>query len=189
MPMPDLVTDLSPLSLADIARMAADQRLPPVASWNPEQTGHSRMRIARDGTWFHDGAPIRRETMVRLFSTILRREADDSHVLVTPAEKLVIDVDDAPFIAVEVKSDGTGNARQLAFRLNTGDLVLASAHHLVRIAGSENNPRPYLGVRGGMEARINRAVYYELATMAIDEGADPPGLWSSGMFFALSPTP
>ena len=73
--------------------------------------------------------------------------------------------------------------------MNTGDLVLASAHHLVRIAGSENNPRPYLGVRGGMEARINRAVYYELATMAIDEGADPPGLWSSGMFFALNPTP
>ena len=188
MPMPDIITDVSRLSLADIAQLAADQHLPPVASWNPERTGHSQMRIARDGTWFHEGAPIKRETMVRLFSTILRREADGSHVLVTPTERLVIDVEDAPFIAVEVKSEGSGPDRALAFRLNTGDFVFADRDHPIRVAGSEECPAPSLFVRGGMTARINRTVYYDLATIAIDEGADPLGIWSKGSFFTLVPT-
>ncbi len=187
MPMPALPPDLSRLSLADVAQMAADQRLPPVADWNPPHCGHSEMRIARDGSWYHQGGLISRETMVRLFASILRREADGSHVLVTPVEKLTIDVDDAPFVAVELKSDGTGEGRMLAFRLNTGDVVVAGPDHPLRIEDRDGEPAPYLQVRGGMEARIARNPFYELAELALLEGQSPLGLWSNGRFFALEP--
>lgn len=144
------------------------------------------MRIARDGTWYHQGAPIRRENMVRLFSTILRREADGRHALVTPAEKLFIDVEDTPFIAVEVKSEGAGAARKLAFRLNTGDLVIAGPAHAMTLAGTTQAPRPLLAVRGGLEARIERTAFYALADWAIEEANTPLGLWSDGIFFEMS---
>src|ERR671932_2610129 len=115
MPMPPPPSDLAGLSLADIARMAEEKRLPPVDRWNPTHCGDSEMRIARDGTWYHQGSPIGRAAMVRLFSTILRREPDGRHVLVTPVEKLDIAVEDAAFLAVEVKSEGDGRGRRLAF--------------------------------------------------------------------------
>ena len=183
--MSELPKDLSRLSLADIAQMAAERRLPPVDQWAPEKTGHSDMRIAADGTWFHEGSPITRENMVRLFSTILRREPDGTHVLVTPAEKLVIDVEDTPFIAVEVKSEGTGDGRTLAFRLNTGDLVIAGEEHPFTCAEQNGAPRPLVAVRGGMEARIARAPFYTLAEWAIEEGNSPLGLWSRKIFFPM----
>lgn len=181
--------DLAGLSLAEVARLAAERKLPPVEQWNPAHCGHSAMRIARDGTWFHQGSPIGREAMVRLFSTILRREADGRHVLVTPVEKLDIDVDDAAFVAVELKSEGAGKDRRLAFRLNTGDMILAGPEHSLRIVERGNGPHPYLAVRGGLEALVARPVYYELAALAIAEDADPLGLWSDGAFFALEPAP
>lgn len=187
MPMAEIPEDLSRLSLAEIAQMAADRKLPPVESWNPARSGDSAMRIARDGGWFHEGSPITRPNMVRLFSTILRREADGSHVLVTPAEKLSIEVEDAPFVAVEMKSEGEAKARRLAFRLNTGDMVVAGPDHPLRFAERDGAPAPYLAVRGGMEALIARAPYYELAELALAEGAEPPGLWSDGQFFAMAP--
>jgi uncharacterized protein len=189
MPMPELPEDLSHLSLADIAQAVADKRLPPVEQWNPPHCGHSEMRIVRDGTWFHQNAPIVRPNMVRLFASILRREADGGYVLVTPAEKLDIDVEDAPFIAVELKSDGEGSGRTLAFRLNVGDMIMAGPDHPIRFVDRPDGPHPYLMVRGGMEALIARAVYYELAHLALDEGADPPGLWSNGAFFPMAPAP
>jgi hypothetical protein len=179
--------DLSGLSLADIARLAEEKKLPPVERWNPDHCGDSFMRIARDGTWFHEGSPIGRPAMVRLFSTILRREPDGRHVLVTPVEKLEIDVEDAAFVAVELKSEGEGEGRRLAFRLNTGDLVVAGPEHPLRFAGGDQGPHPYLGVRGGLEALVARPVYYELAELALGEGREPPGLWSDGAFFALEP--
>ena len=185
MPMAELPEDLSHLSLGEIAQMALDQRLPPVESWHPEHSGDSAMRISRDGRWYHEGDPITRPNMVRLFSTILRREADGSHVLVTPAEKLSILVDDAPFVAVEVKSEGEGRGRRLGFRLNTGDLVVAGPVHPLRFGQRDGEPAPYLAVRGGMEALIARAAYYELAELAIAEAARPLGLWSDGAFFAM----
>ena len=185
MPMAELPEDLSRLSLGEIAQMAVDRKLPPVESWHPERSGDSAMRIARDGRWYHEGDPITRPNMIRLFSTILRREADGSHVLVTPAEKLSILVDDAPFVAVEVKSEGEGSGRRLAFRLNTGDLVVAGSDHPLRFGQRGGEPAPYLAVRGGMEALIARAAYYELAEMAIAEAAEPLGLWSDGQFFAM----
>ncbi|WP_176595447.1 MULTISPECIES: DUF1285 domain-containing protein [Sphingobium] len=177
--------DLASLSLTDIARLLAEKRLPPVEKWNPDHCGDSDMRIARDGTWFHQGSPIGREAMVRLFSTILRREADGGYVLVTPVEKLSIEVEDAPFVAVELKSEGEGRERSLAFRLNTGDLVAAGPDNALMLRETPDGPHPYLHVRGGLEALIARSVYYELMNLALDEGADPIGLWSDGAFFAL----
>lgn len=186
MPMSPL-PDLASLSLAEIAQLVEEKKLPPVAQWNPEHCGDSEMRIARDGTWFHQGSPIGRENMVRLFSTILRREDDGSYVLVTPVEKLSIEVEDAPFVAVEVKSGGCGNTRSLAFRLNNGEMVLADTEHAIDIRETEEGPRPYLHVRNGLDALIARAVYYELVNLALEEDADTatPGLWSSGRYFAL----
>lgn len=177
--------DLASLSLSDVARLLQEKRLPPVEQWNPDHCGDSDMRIARDGTWFHQGSPIGREAMVRLFSTILRREPDGSHVLVTPVEKLSIEVEDAPFIAVELKTEGEGRERRLAFRLNTGDLVVVGPDNALALRETPDGPHPYLHVRGGLEALIARSVYYELINLALDEGATPVGLWSDGAFFAL----
>lgn len=187
MSTPSAPPDLAGLSLAEIARLAGEARLPPVESWNPSHCGDSDMRIARDGTWYHQGTPIGRPAMVKLFSTILRREPDGSFVLVTPVEKLGIAVEDAPFLAVELKSDGSGAERRLAFRLNTGDLVVAGPDHPLRFELRDDGPHPYLHVRRGLDALVARSVYYELATIAIEEGADPPGVWSDGCFFALDP--
>ena len=185
MPMRDLPPDLARLSLTEIEAALSEKRLPPVDTWHPAHTGPSDMRIARDGSWFHQGGRINRPAMVKLFASILRREGDGSYVLVTPAEKLDILVEDAPFIAVEVKSEGGGKARNLAFRLNTDDLVIACPANPIRVVTREDGPHPYVMVRGGMEALIARPVYYELAELAVSEAAEPLGLWSGGAFFAL----
>ncbi len=184
MPM-DALPDLATMSLAEVAQAVAEQRLPPVDRWNPTHCGDSGMRIARDGTWWHEGSPIGRETMVRLFSTILRREPEGAYVLVTPVEKLDIEVEDAAFQAVEMKAEGEGRTARLAFRLNTGDLVTAGPEHALRFASGEDGPRPYLHVRGGMESLVARAIYYDLAELALAN--DPPGVWSEGAFFPLDP--
>jgi hypothetical protein len=186
MPAPPPPDDLSGLSLAEIARLAEEKKLPPVDKWNPSHCGHSEMRIARDGSWFHQGSPIGRPAMVRLFSTILRRESDGRFVLVTPVERLDIEVEDAPFVAVELKAEGEGKEASLAFRLNTGDLVVAGPDHPLRFAAGAEGPHPYLRVRAGLEALIARPVYYELAELAL-AGGDPPGLWSGGAFFPMEP--
>lgn len=179
--------DFASLSLAEIARLAEEHRLPPVESWNPKHCGDSEMRIARDGTWFHQGSPIGRPAMVRLFSTILRREPDGRYVLVTPVEKLDIAVEDAPFVAVELKVEGEGPSMRLAFRLNTGDLVVAGPDHPLRIEPRDDGPHPYLTVRGELDALVARSVYYELAQLALAEEGAVPGVWSQGSFFPLEP--
>lgn len=188
MPM-DPSPDLASLSLAEIARLVEERRLPPVEHWNPDHCGDSEMRITADGTWFHQGSPIGRQEMVRLFSTILRREADGSFVLVTPVEKLSIEVEDAPFIAVELASEGEGTSRHLAFRLNTGDIIVADGDHKIEMRGNGEEPRPYLHVRSGLEALIARPVFYELANIAISEReeGEAMGLWSCGIFFPMEP--
>jgi len=177
--------DIAGLSLAEIASLAAERRLPPVEQWNPTRCGDSEMRIARDGIWYHQGSPIGRQAMVRLFATILRREADGGYVLVTPVEKLDITVEDAPFVAAELRSEGSGRARRLAFLLNTGDLIIAGRDHPLRLEQRGDGPRPYLHVRGGLEALVARPIYYELADLALADDASPPGVWSDGTFFPL----
>lgn len=177
--------DLNGISLPELQKLIDERRLPPVDRWHPERCGHSGMRIARDGTWYHDGQPIGRPAMVRLFSTVLRREPDGRHVLVTPVEKLDIDVECTAFRAVEMHSEGEGRARRIAFRLDSGDAVILGAEHPLRIVETESGPSPRLLVRQGLEAELTRSVYYELAELALTEGNEPPGVWSSGIFFPL----
>lgn len=175
-------------SLDDIARLLADRKLPPVDLWNPTHCGDSDMRIAADGTWFHAGTPIGRAPLWKLFSTILRREPDGRYVLVTPGEKLDIVVEDAPFIAVELTSDVAGERRRLGFRLNSDDHVIAGPDHALRVeTAADGTPRPYVHVRGGLEALVARPLFYELADLAIAEGNSPLGLWSGGVFFPIEP--
>jgi len=176
--------ELASLSIAEIAELEEEQKLPPVEQWDPQESGDSEMRIAADGTWYHQGDPIRRPAMVRAFSSILRREPDDSYALVTPYQKLSIIVEDAPFVAVELESKGSGSERTLAFRLNTDHLVVAGADHPLRFG--TDKPQPYLQVRGGLEAVLARSVYYQLAELALEEGADPIGIWSAGVFFPMA---
>ncbi len=175
------------LTLADIARLADADRLPPVDRWHPDHCGDSEMRIARDGTWFHQGSPIGRLAMVRAFSRILRREPDGGYVLVTPVEKLDIAVEDAPFVAVEMKAEGDGRDAMLAFRLNTGEVVTAGPDHPLRFEERDDGPHPYVRVRGGLDALVSRAIYYDLAERALAGDETPPGLWSAGAFFPLQP--
>jgi hypothetical protein len=145
------------------------------------------MRIARDGTWYHQGTPIARPAMVRLFSTVLRREPDGSHVLVTPVEKLAIEVEATAFRAVEMRSEGDGEQRRIAFSLDSGDAVLLDSDHPLTVVEGDSGPSPRILVRHGLEAELTRPIYYELAEIALAEGNRPPGLWSNGSFFPLEP--
>lgn len=174
--------DLQGISLAELQTLLDERRLPPVDRWHPEHCGPSDMRIARDGTWFHQGRPIERPAMVRLFSTILRREPDGRHVLVTPAEKLDIEVESTAFRAVELRSDGEGRERTIAFLLDSGDAVVLDRDHPLSLT-----PTPRVFVRHGLEAELSRPVYYELADLALADGTEPPGIWSAGTFFTLEP--
>ena len=172
--------ELKGLSLADLQREIDARQLPPVDRWQPDHCGDSEMRIARDGIWYHQGQPIRRPAMVRLFSTILRREADGSHVLVTPVEKLTIEVETTAFRAIEMESGGEGKSRQIALKLDSGDALIIGEDHPLTI-----DPSPRVLVRHGLEAELSRPIYYELAEIALAEGASPPGVWSNGAFFPL----
>lgn len=177
--------ELRGISLSELKAFIDDRQLPPVETWNPERCGHSGMRIARDGTWYHEGAPIRRAPMVRLFSTVLRRESDGRHVLVTPVEKLDIEVERTAFRAIEMKREGEGPFQRIAFALDNGDpVILGSAHPLI-IIETEMGPSPRLSVRHGLEAELTRAVYYELAELALATSGHAPGVWSEGCFFPL----
>lgn len=188
-PAPSFPKDFSQLSLTEAAELLAARKLPPVESWHPERAGNSAMEIRADGSWYHEGGRINRPAMVRLFSTILRREPDGSHVLVTPAERLTIAVEDTPFRAVEMKSEGEGAARKLVFRLDTDDLVMAGTDHPLTFGSDPADPDPRLHVRGvignGLEARIDRALYYELVEMALAEDDGHPAIWSNGARFPL----
>lgn len=181
--------ELASLSLSELAEAAAARRLPPLDQWTPTSTGDSDMRIAADGTWFHQGGKIRRPAMVRAFSSLLTRDAGGQHWLVTPVERLAIAVEDAAFLAtdMEARQDAAGQA-VLAFRLNTDDVILLGPDHPLRVAGSAETPAFYLAVRHGTEARLNRSTYGQLIEHALavsPPGA--PGVESLGMRFALVP--
>ena len=175
--------ELASLTLAQIAEQVEQRKFPPVEEWSPQQTGDSLMRIAANGTWFHDGGPIRRPAMVRAFAGLLMRDAEGQHWLVTPYEKLTIEVEDAPYIATDV-SDVDG---ALGFRINTDDLVLAGPDTPIIARGSRETPALYLTVRRGLEARPNRSTYQQLADIALENGDD----WtvsSQGARFSLLPS-
>src|SRR5215470_13012919 len=179
-----------PMGLAALQRdAAAGRKLPPVEKWNPAHCGDIDIRIARDGTWFHQGTPIGRKELVRLFSTILRKDEDGFH-LVTPVEKMRIVVEDAPFMAVLLNAEGKGKTQKLVFTTNVGDETAAGPDNPIRVVTdlSTDEPRPYVHVRRGLEARIARNVFYQLADLAVPgegELKSVLGVWSKGVFFPL----
>lgn len=174
--------DLAGLSLAEVAELVAARKLPPLDQWNPPESGDSEMRILADGSWLHDGRPIARAAMVRAFASLLRREEDGRYWLVTPHYKQSIVVDDAAFIAVDLKAaDGA-----LAFRLNTDELVLAGPDHPLRATGNVDAPAIYLAVRHGCEARLDRSTWLQLAELALAQGDDLT-VTSNDATFALVP--
>jgi uncharacterized protein len=168
--------------VAEAAKQAPGRGLPPVHLWNPPHSGEIDIVIRRDGSWVHEGAVIQREALVRLFSTVLRKD-DDGIWLVTPVEKLKIRVEDAPFIATRVDRDG----ETLRFRTNVGDEVEAGPGNAIRVeTGEDGEPRPYLHVRRGLEALIARPVFYELAEMAEPRDGEL-GVASNGAWFPIGP--
>lgn len=180
-------------SLAASASKAAKKGgLPPVHLWNPPFCGDLDMRIARDGTWFYLGTPIGRPALVRLFSTILKPE-DGKYFLVTPVEKVGIMVDDAPFVAVDYTVLGTGEAQVLRFETNVGDTVEAGPEHPIRVVrdAETGEPAPYVMVRAGLEALIDRKSFYRLVEIGTHHPVGEEswfGLWSGGRFFGVIPS-
>jgi hypothetical protein len=174
---------------AEIARCLKVGRRAPVHKWAPERQGEIDMRIARDGTWHYRGSPIGRPRMVELFASVLRRD-DDRFYLVTPAERLSIQVDDAPFVAVEMTVHGAAEAQVLVFRTNVGEEVMAGPDHALRIVvdPGSGEPAPYVHVRDRLEALLTRPVFYELVDLAIEHKSDGQvwlGVWSAGVYFPL----
>jgi hypothetical protein len=178
-------------SLIAAARTAEKAgKLPPVHLWDPPFCGDLDMEIRRDGTWFYEGTPIGRKPMVRLFATILKREGD-AYFLVTPVEKVGLRVEDAPFVAVDMEAAGEGKAQVVTFTTNVGDTVIADADHAIRVERDEGGePSPYVHVRAGLEALIDRKSFYRLVDLGeahAVKGTDWFGVWSSGEFFPIVP--
>jgi len=180
-------------SIAASARAAAKGRgIPPVHLWNPPHCGDLDIRISRDGTWFYMGTPIGRPELVRLFSTILRKDGE-SYVLVTPVEKVGITVEDAPFVAVDFELEGSGQAQTLTFTTNVADTVKAGPDAPIRIERDPKTgePSPYVRIRANLDALIDRKSFYRLVdigTSEIYQGKDWFGVWSGGQFFPIIPS-
>ena len=155
----------------------------------PIDRGDLEMRIARDGTWFYRGSPIGRLPLVKLFASVLRREADGHYWLVTPAERGRIEVEDVPFLAVGVAVEGEGNDQRLIFRTNLDEFVTAGPDNPLRVdTAASGEPAPYILIRHGLEARLARPVFYELVELGTAEPIGETtqfGVWSSGVFFRL----
>ncbi|NWB21448.1 MULTISPECIES: DUF1285 domain-containing protein [unclassified Pseudomonas] len=165
----------------------------PVHLWNPAFCGDIDMRIARDGTWFYMGTPIGRKPMVKLFSTIIRRDGDD-YFLITPVEKVGIKVDDAPFVAVTLEVEGQGESQVLRFTTNVDEQVEAGIEHPLRVVidPDTQEPSPYLRVRTNLEALVHRNAFYQLVELAVTRpinGKNWLGVWSGGVFFPIGLEP
>lgn len=173
--------EIAGMSLGQLAEAVAARKLPPVEQWSPAAVGDSHMAIRADGTWSHEGSPITRPAMVRAFASLLTRDVQ-GHWLVTPVQKLSVEVEDAAFVATDLtKRDGA-----IAFRLNTDEIVIAGPGHPLIARGNEETPALYLSVRRGCEARLNRSTWEQLAQLALDHGE---GWWvsSEGSTFSLVP--
>jgi hypothetical protein len=161
----------------------------PVEKWNPPYCGDIGMKIRRDGTWAYQGSPIGRIAMVKLFASILRKDDDGKIYLVTPSEKVDIEVEDAPFLAVEMAASGEGRDRTLTFRTNVDDVVTVDADHPLRFERSkpDGGLKPYILVRGRLEALCTRAVYAELVSFTDTKGGegDEVGVWSGGVWWGM----
>ena len=179
----------SPGNLLSQIPIGEGKNSPPVHLWNPPFCGDIDMRIARDGTWYYLGTPIGRKPMVKLFSSVLRKDGED-YFLVTPVEKVGIRVDDAPFVAIALSVEGEGERQCLRFTTQVDDEVVAGREHPLRVALDPftGEPAPYLHVRANLEALIHRNVFYQLVELAVEreiEGQPWLGVWSDGEFFPI----
>ena len=178
--------------MASVQAAAKQKGPPPVHLWNPPFCGDIDIRIARDGTWFYLGTPIGRPGLVKLFSSILKREGD-RYFLVTPVEKVGITVDEAPFVAVDFEVEGTGEAQALHFVTQVEDRVVAGPDHPIRVVRDPQTgePSPYVLIRANLEALIDRKSFYrlvEIGSHARHRGESWFGLWSQGVFFPVIPS-
>jgi uncharacterized protein len=177
--------------LEALLKAQAGDKLPPVDKWNPPYCGDIGMAIRRDGLWLYQNSPIGRKPLVKLFSRVLRKDLDGKHYLVTPVEKVDVTVEDAPFLGVEIEVSGVGRDQSLTFRTNVDDVVRCDADHPLRFeteAGS-GGLKPYLLVRGRLEALVTRAVYYDLVELAVTDtvgGQEKFGVWSGGRFWRMA---
>ena len=174
--------------LADLLKEA--RRAAPVETWDPPYCGDIGLAIARDGGWLYRGSPIGRMALVKLFARVLRRDPDDRYYLVTPTEKIDIAVEDAPFVAVELEVAGSGRGQVLMFRTNVDDVVRCGAEHPLRFGTGEADDalKPYVHVRGRLDALVSRSLVYdlvELAELATEDDGGRAGIWSDGAFFPL----
>lgn len=183
----------------DLERLIAEQARSgpaPVETWDPPYRGDIGLRIEADGTWLYQGSPIARASLVKLFARVLRRDADGRYFLVTPAERVDVDVADAPFQAVEMEVRGEGRAQAIMFRTNVDDIVSCGAEHPLRFAQAVagDGLKPYVHVRGRLEALLTRALTYDLVELALASedrpegiGEEVAGVWSGGQFFKFEP--
>ncbi|WP_461534698.1 DUF1285 domain-containing protein [Spongorhabdus nitratireducens] len=184
---------VNPQSLAATAQQHGKRGLPPVHDWNPAFCGDIDIHIKRDGSWDYMGTPISRESMVRLFSTILRRDPDDAYYLVTPVEKVRIRVDDVPFIITGFEVTGSGEKQQLVMTTNVSDEVVLNTENPLRIEQTSNGENlPYINVRDRLDARLHRNVFYQLVEMAEEQQLQDKtllGIYSGGQFHSLGELP
>ena len=178
--------------IAQAAKVAGKKGPPPVHLWNPEFCGDLDMRIARDGTWFYLGTPIGRMPLVKLFSSIIRKDGDD-YFLVTPVEKVGITVEDAPFVAIDFDVTGTGKDQEITFTTLVDDVVIAGIEHPIRVVRDKDTgePSPYVLIRSNLEALIDRKSFYRLVDIgahAEHEGQSWFGVWSKDVFFPIIPS-
>lgn len=178
--------------IAASVRATKSKGLPPVHLWNPPFCGDLDMRIARDGTWFYLGTPIGRAPLVKLFSSILRKDGD-KYFLVTPVEKVGITVDDAPFVATDFDVTGEGEDQVLTFTTHVGDTAVAGPEHPIRVErdAETGEPSPYVLVRANLEALIDRKSFYRLVDCGAHHEVDGQswfGVWSGGQFFPIIPS-
>ena len=161
----------------------------PVEKWNPPYCGDIGMKIRSDGVWFYGGSPIGRMPLVKLFAGVLRKDDDGKHYLVTPVEKVDVHVEDAPFLGVDMAVSGTGTNQVLTFRSNVDDVVVVQPEHPLRFCrqGPSGGLKPYILVRGRLEALVTRAVYPDLVELAVarDGDAGPLGVWSGGVWWEM----
>lgn len=176
--------------LEKLFKACQQNKLPPVHLWNPPHCGDIGLKIDENGKWWYQGTTIKREAMVKLFSTILRKEEDGSHVLVTPVEKIIIEVEDTPFIAVETQIEGSGEQQKIFVRTNVDDVITIDNEHEITFKTDPENDglKPYIHVRNGLLARLTRTMTFDLLNHLEEKTLDGEkvlGIWSSGYFFPV----
>ena len=186
------ISDATALTrLEELLANETERSRPPIHLWDPPARPDIGLAIQRNGEWTHEGTPFKRIELVKLFATVLRRENDGRYFVVTPVEKVPVRVVDAPFVAVEMEVRGAGETQELIWRTNVDDGVVAGAHNPIRFEPEppDGGLKPYVLIRDALEARVTRAVYYDLVnlgTTAWADGSEQFGVWSSGTFFPMA---